>query len=276
VTPAEVVRRAAAYLERHGVESPRANAEALLMHVLGTTRAGLYARRDGLTTAEARMFGRALCQRCRGTPLQHLTGEQQFRRLTLEVRPGVFVPRPETEVLVGAALEALGPVEDPVVVDVGTGTGAIALAIKDERPDAEVFATDISPEAVELARRNAARLGLDVRVFQGDLLSPLPEELRGWVDLVISNPPYVTPAEYEDLPEDVKADPELALVGGPEIYERLAAESLRWLRDGGILAVEIGAGRGREVAEALQRSFMDVKVLLDLAGRERVVLGRRP
>ncbi|HWO71338.1 MAG TPA: peptide chain release factor N(5)-glutamine methyltransferase, partial [Actinomycetota bacterium] len=252
------------------------NAEALLMHVLGTTRAGLYARRDGLTTAEARMFGRALCQRCRGTPLQHLTGEQQFRRLTLEVRPGVFVPRPETEVLVGAALEALGPVEDPVVVDVGTGTGAIALAIKDERPDAEVFATDISPEAVELARRNAARLGLDVRVFQGDLLSPLPEELRGWVDLVISNPPYVTPAEYEDLPEDVKADPELALVGGPEIYERLAAESLRWLRDGGILAVEIGAGRGREVAEALQRSFMDVKVLLDLAGRERVVLGRRP
>ncbi len=276
MTPAEVVRRAAAYLERHGVESPRANAEALLMHVLGTTRAGLYARRDGLTTAEARMFGRALCQRCRGTPLQHLTGEQQFRRLTLEVRPGVFVPRPETEVLVGAALEALGPVEDPVVVDVGTGTGAIALAIKDERPDAEVFATDISPEAVELARRNAARLGLDVRVFQGDLLSPLPEELRGWVDLVISNPPYVTPAEYEDLPEDVKADPELALVGGPEIYERLAAESLRWLRDGGILAVEIGAGRGREVAEALQRSFMDVKVLLDLAGRERVVLGRRP
>lgn len=276
MTPAEVVRRAAAYLERHGVESPRANAEALLMHVLGTTRAGLYARRDGLTTAEARMFGRALCQRCRGTPLQHLTGEQQFRRLTLEVRPGVFVPRPETEVLVGAALEALGAVEDPVVVDVGTGTGAIALAIKDERPDAEVFATDISPEAVELARRNAARLGLDVRVFQGDLLSPLPEELRGWVDLVISNPPYVTPAEYEDLPEDVKADPELALVGGPEIYERLAAESLRWLRDGGILAVEIGAGRGREVAEALRRSFMGVKVLLDLAGRERVVLGRRP
>jgi release factor glutamine methyltransferase len=276
VTPAEVVRRAAAYLERHGVESPRANAEALLMHVLGTTRAGLYARRDGLTTAEARMLGRALCQRCRGTPLQHLTGEQQFRRLTLEVRPGVFVPRPETEVLVGAALEALGPVEDPVVVDVGTGTGAVALAIKDERPDAEVFATDISPEAVELARRNAARLGLDVRVFQGDLLSPLPEELRGWVDLVISNPPYVTPAEYEDLPEDVKADPELALVGGLEIYERLAAESLRWLRDGGILAVEIGAGRGGEVAEALRRSFMDVKVLLDLAGRERVVLGRRP
>ncbi|HXF73530.1 MAG TPA: peptide chain release factor N(5)-glutamine methyltransferase [Actinomycetota bacterium] len=276
MTPAEVVRRAAAYLERHGVESPRANAEALLMHVLGTTRAGLYARRDGLTTAEARMFGRALCQRCRGTPLQHLTGEQQFRRLTLEVRPGVFVPRPETEVLVGAALEALGPVEDPVVVDVGTGTGAIALAIKDERPDAEVFATDLSPEAVELARRNAARLGLDVRVLQGDLLSPLPGELRGWVDLVISNPPYVTPAEYEELPEDVKADPALALVGGPEIYERLAAESVRWLRDGGVLAVEIGAGRGPEVAATLRRSFMDVEVRLDLAGRERVVLGRRP
>ncbi|HXF35731.1 MAG TPA: peptide chain release factor N(5)-glutamine methyltransferase [Actinomycetota bacterium] len=276
MTPSDVLRRATDYLARHGVESPRANAEALLARVLGTTRSGLYARRDGLSAAEARMFGRALCQRCRGTPLQHLTGEQPFRRITLEVRPGVFVPRPETEVLVGVALQALGPTEDPVVVDVGTGTGAIALAIKDERPDAEVLATDLSSEAVALARRNATRLGLDVRVFEGDLLSPLPDDLRGWVDLVVSNPPYVTPAEYEDLPDDVKADPELALLGGPEVYERLAREALRWLRDGGLLAVEIGAAHGEEVAAILRRSFMEVEVLPDLAGRDRVVLGRRP
>lgn len=247
-----------------------------MMHVLGTDRAGLYARSDGLDTREARMFGRAICQRCSGTPLQHLTGEQTFRRIDLEVRPGVFVPRPETEILAGHALEALDGLEAPVIVDVGTGTGAIALAIKHERPDARVFATDVSPEAVELARANAARLGLDVTVVEGDLLAPLPEELRGRVDLIVSNPPYIAPEEFDDLPSEVKADPELALVGGIEVYERLAAEALRWLRDGGVLAVEIGASRSEAVADVLGATFTGVRVERDLAERERVVLARRP
>lgn len=246
------------------------------MHVLRTNRAGLYARSEGLDAREARMFGRAICQRCTGTPLQHLTGEQVFRRIELEVRPGVFVPRPETEVLVGLALDALDGTEAPVIVDVGTGTGAIALAIKDERPDARVFATDVSPEAVELARANAMRLGLEVTFIEGDLLASLPEELRGWLDLVVSNPPYITPEEYDDLPAEVKADPELALLGGIEVYERLAAEALRWLRDGGVLAVETSASRGDAVADVFGASFMDVRVEQDLAGRDRVVLARRP
>lgn len=274
--PAELLPRAAAYLERHGVESPRATAEILLMHVLGTDRAGLYARSDRLDPRQAREFGRALCQRCAGTPVQHLTGEQAFRRLTLEVRPGVFVPRPETEILVEVALAAVREVEAPVVVDVGTGTGAIALTIKDERPDATVLATDLAPEAVELARANAARLGLEVDVRQGDLLAPLPEDLRGWVDLVVSNPPYVRAEEYEDLPTEVKADPREALVGGIAVYERLAAEAERWLRDGGALAVEIHAEAGEAVAAVLRRAFMDVRIRQDLARRDRVVLGRRP
>jgi release factor glutamine methyltransferase len=276
VRPAELVSRAAAYLERHGVESPRRTAEILLMHVLGTDRAGLYARQDRLDARQARELGRALCQRCAGVPIQHLTGEQAFRRLTLEVRPGVFIPRPETEILVEVALAAVRDVEAPVVVDVGTGTGAIALAIKDERPDATVLATDVAPEAVELARANAARLGLEVDVREGDLLGPLPEELRGWVDLVVSNPPYVPPEEYEDLPPEVKADPPEALLGGTEVYERLAAEAERWLRDGGALAVEIHAEAGEAVAGILRRAFMDVRVRKDLAGRDRVVLGWRP
>ncbi|MEX0743526.1 MAG: peptide chain release factor N(5)-glutamine methyltransferase [Actinomycetota bacterium] len=274
--PADVLRRATEYLDRHGVESPRTSAEQLMMSVLGTDRAGLYSRTDGLDTREARMFGRAICQRCTGTPLQHLTGEQGFRRIVVEVRPCVFVPRPETEVLVGLALDAVAGIEDPVVVDVGTGTGAIALAVKDERPDATVYATDRSTEALELAASNAQRLGLDVHVLEGDLLSPLPDELRGWVDLIVSNPPYLTPDEYADLPPEVKADPELALLGGPDIYERLAAEALRWLRDGGVLALETGASQGRALADALSRSFMDVRVEPDLAGRDRVVLARRP
>lgn len=247
-----------------------------MMHVLGTDRAGLYARSEGLDTREARMFGRAICQRCSGTPLQHLTGRQAFRRIELEVRPGVFVPRPETEVLVGHALDSLDGTEGPVIVDVGTGTGAIALAMKQERADARVFATDLSPEAVELARANAARLGLDVTIVEGDLLASLPDELRGRVDLVISNPPYIAPEEFDDLPADVKAEPELALLGGIEVYERLGAEALRWLRDGGFLAVETNASWGDAVAEAFRVSFKDVRLERDLSGRDRVVLARRP
>ncbi len=274
--PAEVVARAADYLERHDVASPRETAEALMMLVLRTDRAGLYSRADGLDAREARMFGRALCQRCAGTPLQHLTGEQAFRRISLEVKPGVFIPRPETEILVEAALERLGPLEDPVVVDVGTGTGAIGLSIKDERPGARVFATDTSPEAVELARANATRLGLGVTVMEGDLLEPLPAELRGWVDLVVSNPPYVSPQEYLDLPIEVRADPETALVGGVEVYRALAEDAARWLRDGGVLAVEIGASQADDVRDALGDGYADVEVRPDLAGRDRVVVARRP
>jgi release factor glutamine methyltransferase len=274
--PAELVRRSTRYLDRHGVASPQTTAEALLMMVLEVDRASLYTRDEGLSPVEARTFGRALCLRCAGTPLQHLTGEQDFRRITLEVRPGVFVPRPETEVLVGVSLDELGDQDDPVVADVGTGTGAIALAIKDERPGATVFATDRSPEAVELARTNAERSGLDVHVLEGDLLAPLPADLRGWLDLVVSNPPYVAASEHDDLPAEVRADPSLAILGGPEVYERIASEAVRWLRDDGILAVEIGAGDGAVVSEILGASFTGVRVELDLAGRDRVVVGRRP
>jgi release factor glutamine methyltransferase len=276
VRPAEVVHRAADFLARHDVQSPQATAETLMMLVLGTDRAGVYARAEALDAREARLFGRAICQRCAGTPLQHLTGEQSFRRITLEVRAGVFVPRPETEILVEAALERLGAGDDPVVVDVGTGTGAVALSIKDELPGARVFATDVSPEAIELARANADRLGLDVTVLSGELLDPLPSELRGWVDLVVSNPPYVTPEEFEDLPPEVRADPATALLGGIEAYESLARDAARWLRDGGVLAVEIGERQAAGVVRLLGGAFTEVEVRPDLAGRDRVVVARRP
>jgi release factor glutamine methyltransferase len=148
--------------------------------------------------------------------------------------------------------------------------------VKHERPGAKVFATDLSPEAVDLAMANARRLELDVAVLRGDLLAPLPPALRGWVDLVVSNPPYLAQHEYEDLPPEVRADPPLALLGGLEVYERLGAEALRWLRDGGVLAVEIGAPTGDEVSELLGRSFAEVRIHRDLAGRDRVVVARRP
>jgi release factor glutamine methyltransferase len=273
--PSDVLLRATRYLDAHGVQSPRETAEQLLAEVLMTDRAGLYARTEGLDSAEARSFGRALCRRCAGEPVQHLTGRQQFRHLDLEVRPGVFIPRQETEVLVDVALEALANVAEPVAVDVGTGTGAVALSLKAERPDSVVYATDLSPDAAQLTRANAERHRLEVTVLVGDLLTPLPGDLAGRMDLVVSNPPYVRPEEYDDLPDEVKADPELALFGGTAIHRRLAQESPKWLRPGGMLAMEIGADQAGEVIALLEPGFTGLEVRPDLAGRDRVVLGRR-
>jgi release factor glutamine methyltransferase len=277
VRPAQVINRAADYLSRHDVESPLPTAEILMASVLGTDRAGLYARDEGLSTAEAKRFGRALCQRCVGVPLQHLTGDQPFRRLTIVVRPGVFIPRPETEVLVEHALAAVASVSAPVIVDVGTGTGAIALTIKDERPDARVFATDLSPEAVALASENAHRSMLDVEIVLGDLLEPVADELRRSVDLVVSNPPYVEEHELSALPREVLADPLLALAGGIDVYERLFAQAADVLRPGGAVVVEIGDTQGPEVrAVASEAGFVSVQVEPDLTGRDRFITARVP
>jgi release factor glutamine methyltransferase len=276
VRPAQVVQRAAEYLERHGEDSPVPTAERLLSHVLGTDRTEIYAR-EGLTSQEAKLFGRALCRRCAGEPLQHVTGEQGFRRLRIGVRPGVFVPRPETEVLVQVILDATATVESPVVVDVCTGSGAVALAIKDERPDATVFAIDLSPEAVALARENAEGLGLEMTVLEGSLLDPLPPDLHGQVDVVACNPPYVAPEQRDSLPPDVRAEPELAVFGGIDVYERLFAQAIGCLRPKGLIAAEIEESTAASVSEAAERAgFGDLSVRRDLAGRDRVVCGRRP
>jgi release factor glutamine methyltransferase len=274
--PTDLVRRSAHYLAAHGVESPRETAEALLMHFLRTDRAGLYARTDGLDTRTAKLFGRALCQRCQGSPLQHVTGEQQFMDLLLEVTPSVFVPRPETELLVEMALGLTRSMTTPLVVDVGTGTGAVGLAIKRYRPDARVLATDVSSDAVDLARRNAERLGLDVEVLVGDLLDPLSGTMAGTIDLLVSNPPYLTEEEYESLPEEVKAEPYAALVGGTDVHRRLVEAAADWLRPGGLLAVEIGADQGPAVRALFEEHLERVDVSPDLAGRDRIVRGRAP
>ena len=273
--PAQVLRRAADYLARHDVESPLPTAEILLATVLGTDRAGVYARDEGLSAAEAKRFGRTLCRRCAGTPLQHITGEQSFRRLTLIVRPGVFIPRPETEIVVEHALAVIADVTAPVVIDVGTGTGAIALAVKDERPDARVWAIDRSRAAVELARTNARRLELDLEVLQGDLLNPLPDALRGSVDAVVSNPPYIQVEEVPALTREVRADPASALIGGIDVFERLFVQARDALRPGGAMVVEIGDTQGDRVASAAATAgFVQIETHRDLTGRDRVVSAR--
>jgi release factor glutamine methyltransferase len=273
--PSEVLRRATGYLEAHDVEHARLTAEILMEEILGTDRAGLYARTDGLSSAEARRFGRAICLRCTGIPVQHLTGAQVFRSVSLKVRPGVFIPRPETEVLVDVALDSIRDALQPVVVDVGAGTGAVALSIKAERSDAIVYATDLSSEAVHIAMANARRLDLDVTVLEGDVLEPLPHEVSD-VALVVSNPPYLTRKELAAAPREVRADPELALLGGTAMHRRLATDAVRRLRPGGWLVLEIGRAQAEEVADALEERYVDVSVVHDLAGHDRVVRGRRP
>lgn len=277
--PAEVARRGADYLRRHGIDAPLATAEseALMQRVLGIDRAELFTRDAGLTTTEAKAYGRALCRRCTGTPLQHLTGEQGFRRLVLEVRPGVFVPRPETEVLVDVVLRSVASIDTPVVVDLCTGSGTVALAVADEHPGSQVYATDVSEEAVTLARANAERLGIPITVELGDLFAPLPDAIEGTVDVACANPPYVSRARRDALPPEVLADPDTAVFGEPELYGRIFAGGRAWVRSGGCIAVEIEDGAGSAVAAAASAAgFEDVEVHPDLAGRDRVVSGRRP
>jgi release factor glutamine methyltransferase len=271
-----LVAETAGYLAENGVESPEAEAEILLAHLLRTDRADLYARRHDLTAEERDLLARLLLVRASGVPLQHLTGDQPFFGLRLRVRPGVFIPRPETEVLVEQALQSLATTGHPIVVDVGVGTGAVALAIKAARREARVLATDASGEAVALARENAADLGLEIEVIEGDLLASLPEDLRGSIDLIVSNPPYVTEEEYTKLPAVVRADPVGALIGGTEVHGRLAEEASRWLKPGGWLAMEIGATQAAEVAGLLADGYERVEVVPDLAGLDRVVRGRLP
>jgi release factor glutamine methyltransferase len=275
--PALVVRRAAEHLERHDVESPLPTAERLLIDVLGTDRADIYRREEPLRSAEARAFGRALCRRCAGVPTQHITGEVGFRRLVLTVRPGVFVPRPETEVVVDAALEVLEHRPDPVVVDVGTGTGAIALAVKQERPDATVWAIDRSSDAIELAEENARRTGLEIRVVPSDLLTGLDDGAVGGIDLVVSNPPYIAPDRYASLPPDVRADPTEAVVGGLDVYASLFSQAAARLEPGGAVVVEIDVGDAASVTDAaVGAGAVETSVRVDLTGRDRVVVATWP
>jgi release factor glutamine methyltransferase len=269
----DVLRRATDYLARHGVDAPRADAEALLEAVLGVDRTVLRTTAPEPDPMQARAYGRALCQRASGTPLQHLTGTQPFRYLSIRVRPGVFVPRPETEVLVDVALARVADVLSPFVADACTGTGAIALAIADERRDARVAATDLSADAVALATENAAALGLAVDVRLGDLVTPI----EGPLDLITCNPPYIPPSARADLPPEVRADPDVALFGGPEIVARLLTQAWSRLRRGGWIVVEIEESTGSAIrGTATDAGYDGVEVHQDLTGRDRIVSARRP
>ena len=218
-------------------------------------------------------------RRVSGEPLQYIIGICGFRHIDLRVGPGVFIPRPETELVAERALERLP--SGGVLVDVGTGSGAIALAVAQERPDVVVYATEVSSAALEWARFNQERLGLDVELVSGDLLSGLPAELRGGIDVVVSNPPYVPKHHAAFLPVDVREhEPHRALFaghGGLEVMQKLADEARAWLVSGGWLVLEIAADQRAAAEKELdRRGYDEISVRRDLAGRWRVAEGRRP
>jgi release factor glutamine methyltransferase len=281
MTVAEALRLATQRLAKAGVPEPALDAELLLRHVMGWDRAALLASDADLLGAEqASCFLALVGEREARRPLQHLTGIQAFWGRDFLVTPDVLIPRPETELLVETALGLLSGVAAPVVVDVGTGSGCIALTLAAERPDAIVHAVDISHAALEVARTNARRLGLESRVllFQGDLLSPVVH-LAESVHLVVSNPPYVPAEQFPALMPEVRDhDPRLALVPTPDasdLYRRLAAGARRLLRAGGALAVEIGLGMADDVRAVTEdEGFRVERPVLDLQGIPRVLVAR--
>jgi release factor glutamine methyltransferase len=263
VTVGEALRLAEQRLGEAGVDSPSVDAELLLAHVLGVTRTGVHERRDRDVPAE---FEALLERRRQREPLAYVLGEWGFRRLVLNTDSRALVPRPETEIVVERCLALLRDEPEPRVLDLGTGSGAIALAIADERPDAHVIAVDSAPEAVALARENAERLDLQIEVRVGDL----EVAAEGW-DLVVSNPPYVPADEWESLQPEIREwEPRDALVG-EGLHEEIAR-----LASTRLLVFEVGDGQADHVADALASlGYADITITPDLAEEDRVVEGRR-
>ena len=281
------------YLERKGDEHPRLSAEWLLANVCGLSRVELYVNFDKpLEAGELDAMHAAIERRAAGEPLQYVTGEMPFRHIVLKCERGVLIPRPETEVLVDAALEGVdaaaekgdeevGPVR---VLEVGTGTGCIALSIASERPGTLVTATDLSPRAAELAARNREALGLEeaVDIIECDLASGVDPDLMGSFSVIVSNPPYIpTQVLRDEVPAEVADyEPELALDGGDDgldVFRRLLELAPAALVPGGMLAVELFEGALDAAADLVraQGGWGVVEVREDLTRRPRVLVAVR-
>ena len=273
-TVGEVLRRSTDHLAEKGSETPRLDAELLLAHVLGVARIDLYLDLERPLAASELDAARALVsRRAAREPLQYVIGEWGFRRLTLRVDRRALIPRPETETVVERCLALLAGREAPRVLDVGTGSGAIALAIADEHPGARVSGIDVSGDALALARENAVQTGLDIELLERDVFQGLPE---GPWELVVSNPPYVDPGDRATLQPEVRDwEPDTALFG-QDVTATVAAAAVDVLIDGGALVLEVGDGQAQATAALLASlGYAEVRTTPDLAGRDRVVEGRR-
>jgi release factor glutamine methyltransferase len=269
------------HFEKRQVDSPRLTAEVLLSHVLKTSRVRLYVDLDRPLTKEELATYRALIERrMAGEPTAYLTGVKEFYNRPFKVDARVLIPRPETELLVEAALHALPKDAPSQALDVCTGSGCIAISLAAERPQASLLATDISPGACALAKENAEALGMASRVtiLRGNLFEPVPAEAR--FALIVSNPPYIGSEEIPGLSAEVRREPHLALDGGPDglaLIRRVVEGARRFLVPGGLLAMEIGETQGAAVRELLQSAgYADARVEKDLERRDRMAFGTQP
>lgn len=276
-------------LADHGIGSPPAEARWILEEVIGADGAELLLALDEPATQRGvARLDELVARRLAGEPIQYVLGRWSFRTLDLLCDPRVLIPRPETEQVVDHVVGALDtvraqrdPGHRPVVVDLGTGSGAIALSIAVERPGTDVWATDASPDALAVARANLGGLGMaggSVRLVEGSWFDALPDELTGRVDVLVSNPPYI--ADDEELDESVRDwEPDRALVSGPtglEAHELIIAGAARWLAPDGVLVLEIGTAQGPAVSGlAGDAGFERVTVVADHAGHDRTVIARR-
>ena len=275
MSPLAIVHEVARELHEAGVPSPRVDSEHLVAHVLGLTRSGLYSSDRVLSEREATWLQELVARRRAREPLAYVLGEWGFRRLMLNVDARALVPRPETEVVVERCLVHLAGLAEPRILDVGTGSGAIALALADEVPGARVVAVDLSEDALALASENLARVDVDGRVElrRGDLLAGV----AGPFDLVVSNPPYVPVAEYDSLQPEIRLYEPYGAIVGDRVWEQIAREARRTLVPGGRLVLECGDGQAADVSAGLEAlGYEAVLATQDLAGRDRVVEARRP
>jgi release factor glutamine methyltransferase len=265
-----------------GIPSPRLDAELLVAHALEIDRVRLYMDLDRpLLEAELSKVRELVTRRRKREPIAYILGRRELWSRRFEVGPGVLIPRPETEVLIERALALLPEDASGPVVDLCTGSGCIAITLAAERSRLEVDATDLSPEALAIAARNASEHAVEqrVRFHRGDLFAALPEPREH--ALIVCNPPYVAERDRATLEPDVRDhEPALALFGGGdglEVIRRLGAEARRWLAPGAAILIEIGAGQSSEVSELLRASgLIEVCAHRDLAGHERVIEGARP
>lgn len=280
VTVLDYLNRARAFLARHRVDTPRLDAEVLLAHVLECARIDIYAGFDRpLASDEVGRYRALIQRRGEGVPVAYLTGHREFYSLDFRVTPSVLIPRPETEHLVEAALACLPADAAARVLDVGTGSGCVAIAVARHRPRIRMIATDLSRAALEVARENAHRHAVADRVSlaQVDALDAIesPESIR----LILSNPPYIAPGERATLPREVRDhEPGLALharEGGTRLHRRLVATAPGLLESGGALFMEVGPDQAEEIGALVERTFGNLTVIDDLAGHPRVVGGKK-
>lgn len=280
LTIKEILERTIGHFEKYGVMNPRLDAEVLLADLLGLQRIQLYVRFDQpLTTQEVDQYRERVVLRSKRVPVAYIIGHQEFMSLPFIVRKDVLIPRPETEHLVETTMEYIKTQgwDSPLIVDVGTGSGAIAVSLAHYLPAARVAAVDVSSEALAVAKENSEHhlVAERISLYKGSFLQPIiTADLTP--DVVVSNPPYIPSGTMKELQAEVQYEPKLALDGGKDgldPYRTITAQARQILRSGGVLAFEVGIGQAQSVAVMMEGNFTAISIIPDLAGIDRVVMG---